>query len=188
MPHLLLTCNVGSLGMHKDGHTPREVSDVRRRLFETLTTVKKDFGRYPDSVGLQETRTYNMQLAPAYGLPVSCDDNVFVRGLNGQNVARGVCTYALHPGNASTLTPLDSTTEITTTIYNTRFNGGSGERDHKVAFLNVYRLRNANAECTTLRDIQDYIQIQCEKLQREQSVRKVIVHGDFNAENFTMAG
>ena len=80
MAYLHLCTNVGSLGCDSHGDSPETVSQVRRKLYNTLDRVKLEHGKPPDSVGLQEVGTFGMRLAPYFDKPVGTDATVFIEG------------------------------------------------------------------------------------------------------------
>ena len=184
-PHYHLSTNVGSLGS-KDGiDDPEAVSEVRRNLYNVIKEIDQIYG-YPDSVGIQESGVYNMELAPKFGLPIATDEAVKVIDRRRDiNLTRGVVTYG--GADARAFNPVDLRTEIVTTIHNVRIKGSSSTKDHKVGIINVYRLQNKKGDCPSLSDIKEYIRIQTARL-RNDGISKVLVHGDFNAENLTIDG
>ena len=111
MSYLHLCTNVGSLGSESHGDSPDTVSTVRRNLYEVIDRVKVEHGQAPNSVGLQEVRTFGMNLAPHFSTPLATDALVYVEGKYGRNAARGVATYA-NPGTTEVFPALDTTAEI----------------------------------------------------------------------------
>ena len=184
-PHYHLSANVGSLGVGRGDENPDQVSEVRRNLYNVIKEIEQIYG-YPDSVGIQEAGVFDMELAPKFGGPLATDENVNIADRRlGHNLIRGVVTYG--SADALPFPPVDLRTEIVTTIHNVRMKGSSCTKDHKVAIINVYRLQNKKGDCPSLAEIKEYLRIQTARL-RNDGIVKVVIHGDFNAENFTING
>ena len=110
MTYYHLSANVGSLGCRQlDSITPDTVPQVRRNLFNLLNQIKEAHGCYPSSVGLQESGSYTVPLAPIFGTPLA-DDSHAIFEHEGRNKARGVVTYAAE-ATTTTLPPLDNISE-----------------------------------------------------------------------------
>ena len=182
-PYLHATTNVGSLGINAGADSPLEVSQVRRNLINVMKTIKEEHGKYPDSFGIQESGTYDFNFAPAFSTPLATDEMVEVLA-DYNNITRGVVTYA-NPLTCRTMPPIDNKAEIVTTVHDIAFSNGRGKKEHKVGIINVYRLRNSNADCASIETIKEYIDIQREMMERD-GIRKVVVHGDFNLENLSL--
>ena len=190
MPHFHLSLNVGSVGKDGQNGLPlrNEAIQVRKNVYELLEVVKRQNGRYPDAVGIQELGNELYKLAPKFDAPIAWDGDVSLLNEQGEDMRRKVGTYAL-PEKTTVFEPLDQKAEIVTTVHDYNHKTNKGFKSSKVAFINVYKNDNVNVkDRPNAGAIRDYILAQTAKLEKELSVRKVVVHGDFNDENFTVPG
>ena len=127
MPHFHLSLNVGSVGKDGQNGLPLrvEATQVRKNIYELLEVVKRENGRYPDAVGIQELGNESFKLAPKFDAPIAWDSNVSLLNEQGEDMRRKVGTYAL-PEKATVFEALDNKAEIVTTVhdYNHKTNKG----------------------------------------------------------------
>ena len=97
---------------------------------------------------------------------------------------RPVATYA-DPQHCSPFPPLDTRTEIVTTVHDIVFDSSKGTKKYKVALINVYALKRPEHNSASIREIKDYILTQTKEL-RKEGIRKVLVFGDFNEEQVSL--
>ena len=185
MVYLHVSTNVGSLGRGDGEWDPNDVSEVRRAVYDLFSRIKQEHGKYPDSLGIQEAGNLEVELGPQFEVPIASDEHV-VQVKNGVNIRRGVVTYAKDPETV-VWAPVDTVTEMVTTVHRIRFSNGRGNKDHKVAILNIYRLNHKSAVGTSLGELKRAIAKQVRTLEL-QGIHKVLIHGDFNNVNLSIPG
>ena len=180
MAFLHLVTNVGSLG--------QENSEVRRNLYNTLKLTKQYFGRYPDSLSLQECSNFDTKLAPVFGLPIGMNDDAEIIQ-NGINIRRGVCTYSYDLNNTVAVPNLFSDVELTTTIHTIiadksclTLNKNRGSKVMDIGIINAYR----NQTVVSSEKLKKAIIATINMLNGKYGVRKLCVVGDFNDEKFSL--
>ena len=177
---LVFSSNVGSVGPPG--------SAVRANLYVTFNKIKDDFDKYPDVAGLGECGEYNAILAPVFGEPVGTDEGCEIMQ-NGVNISRGVCTYA-DPLTTRVIKNQDKRFEVVTTIHTfievqgcTNVNRNRGTKTTEIGIIVIYR-----NHAVTAKDLREYIGKIINNLNGAEKVRKILVHGDFNDEDFYIPG
>ena len=183
---LIASTNVGSLGRGEGEWDPNEVSEVRRNLYNVNERIKQEYDKYPDVLCIQEAGNFEVEIGPQFtGGPLATDAHV-VQISNYRDIARGVATYAKDP-DTGVAAPVDTKNELVTTIHKISYSNGRGNKEHKVAVLNVYRNAHREAVGTSVKDLRKCIAKQVHALEG-QGIRKVLICGDFNSENLTISG
>ena len=173
---LIFSTNVGSFGPPN--------SAVRGNVYSVFNTIKDDFGKYPDVAGFGECGGYDIVLAPVFGVPVGTDEGCEIMQ-NGANISRGACTYA-DPTTTRVIQNENKNFEVVTTIHQfievqscTNVNRNRGTKTTEIGIIVVYR-----NHAVTAQDLREYIEEIIRQLNGKHGVRKIVVHGDFNDEDF----
>ena len=120
-----------------------------------LKVVKDTHGKYPDSAGIQEVGNFGVVLAPRFGIPFATDNHVRIMQ-GGTNKARGVATYC-DEATSERFQPLDTRTEIVTTIHDIVFDKIKGKKKHRVGIMKVYALNRRDLDRSPRNEIRDYV-------------------------------
>ena len=177
---LLLFTNVGSFGPIN--------SEFRKNVYLTHNKIKDDFNKYPDISSFSEAGDHEVELAPVFGGPTGNNKECQIMQ-NGANIRRGILTFS-DPNTTCLVPNLDNNFEIVTTIHKftefqscTSTNRNRGTKTTDIAAISVYR----NQTAVTAEDLRIYIQDIIKNLNGKYGVRKYVVFGDFNDENFNLS-
>ena len=177
---LIFSSNVGSFGPAN--------SAVLGNVFVTLNKIKDDFDKYPDVAGFGECGRYDVILAPFFGAPIGTDEGCEIMQ-NGSNISRGVCTYA-DPSTTRVFKNQDKRFEVVTTIHTftefqncTNMSRNRGTKTTEIGIIVIYR-----NHAVTAKDLREHIERIIQDLNGKEGVRKIVVHGDFNDEDFHITG
>ena len=190
---ILVSANIGLRGRSDDadsdcsidldeesGDVPSSVKSVLRNIHDGLMICRQKYNQNPAILGLQEDGGYSLNISPFFDEPIANDYGI-TTGTQGQG-KNGVSIYSSLK-ECNPFPAVDKRNEIVTITFSYRRAKGLTV---KCAFICVYRNIHSNHE-RSLDETTKALKKTIEAL-RHSGIRKTIIQGDFNSENFVDLG
>ena len=177
----ILVGNIGltNVSLDENGEYSGGATGVMKRIYDTLALANNEFGRVTD-LELQETGGGDFDLSPHFGKATSRADHV-TTGNQGRG-RKGVASYTTDK-EAFKVDPVDKHNEIVTTVTYDLVKG----KKVKLGKITVYRNIHKDHERSITETI-SAVRKTIKKLRTDHNVRKVVVMGDWNAEQNIFLG